>query len=70
MFKNKVDVRNFFPPLSTLKMFKTKKKFPNSQIVFLNSFNIPSHLDLKKKEQDRIIFLIKEFFNKNNWNVE
>ena len=23
MFKNKVDVRNFFPPLSTLKMFKT-----------------------------------------------
>ena len=64
MLKNKVDVRNFFPPLSTLKMFKTKKKFPNSKIIFLNSFNLPSHLDLKKNEQNRIIFLIKNFFKK------
>ena len=62
MFKNSVDIRNFFPPLSSLPMFKTKKNFKNSNILFLNSFNIPSHIGITKSDQNRIINLINNYF--------
>ncbi len=64
MLKGKVDVRNFFPPLSKLKMFNYKKNYKNSFIVSRNSFNIPSHIEITKKQMNMIIDLIKRYFQK------
>ncbi len=57
-----VDIRSFFPPLSTLPMFKRKEKFKNSNILFSNSFNLPSYLSLTNSDQDRIINLVNNYF--------
>jgi len=64
MLKRKIDVRNFFPPLSKLKMFNSKKNYKNSFIVSRNSFNIPSHIEITKKQMDMIINSIKKYFKK------
>lgn len=63
MLKAKVDVRNFFPPLSKLKMFNYKKDYKNTFIISRNSFNLPSHIEIKKKQMDIIIDLIKKYFS-------
>ena len=62
MMAKGVDIRGFFPPLSTLPMFKSKEIFKNSSILFSNSFNIPSHLSLTKLDQNKIINLINNYF--------
>ena len=64
MLAKGVDVRNFFPPLSTLPMFKKKESFKNSKKLFANSFNIPSHISLTKAEQNKIINLINNYFER------
>ncbi len=64
MLKAKVDVRNFFPPLSKLKMFNYKKNYKNTFIISRNSFNLPSHIGITKKQMDIIIDLIKKYFHK------
>ena len=61
--KFNIESRPFFPPLSMMKMFKTKPK-KNSLILYKNSINLPSSLTMKKSDIVYVSKKIKEFIKK------
>jgi len=61
--KFNIESRSFFPPLSMMKMFKTKPK-KNSLMLYKNSINLPSSLIMKKSDMVYVSKKIKEFIKK------
>lgn len=58
-----IDARVFFWPLSSLPMFETKKENIISHSLNMRGINLPSYHDLSENQQDRVINIIKSFFN-------
>ena len=56
-----IDSRPFFYPLNVFPMYKSKEKFPVSTQLSLQGINIPSFPDLKMKEINYIVQVIKEY---------
>ena len=56
--ENNIDARPFFVPISSLKMFKSKKNL-NSYDIYKRAINLPSYLAISNKEIDRVCKVIK-----------
>ena len=56
--KNNIDNRPFFLPISSLKMFKSKKN-PNSYDICKRAINLPSYISISNKEIDRVCKVFK-----------
>jgi perosamine synthetase len=54
-----IDGRVFFWPLSMLPMFEEKPENLVSYSLYQRSINLPTYHELKPKEQERIISIIK-----------
>lgn len=64
-FKSKnIDARVFFWPLSSFPMFKNNKKNVNSWSISERSINLPSYHDIKNKDLDNVIDVVKSLINK------
>ncbi len=67
--KNKIYVNLHYLPVHLHPFFKKKgfknKNFPISENYSKSAMSIPIYPNLTKKDQFRVIFLIKNFFNKN-----
>jgi len=65
-FKEKnIDARVFFWPLSTFPMFKSQQNNFNSWSIAERAINLPSYHDIKRKELDVVIKVIKTLIEKN-----
>ena len=64
-FKSKnIDARVFFWPLSSFPMFKTNNKNVNSWSISERSINLPSYHDIKNKDLDNVIDVVKDLIKK------
>lgn len=59
--KNKIDTRPFFYPITMFKLFKDNKTEPVSKEIGLRGINLPSRVDLTRKEVNYVISKIKHF---------
>jgi perosamine synthetase len=59
-----IDARIFFWPLSSLSFFTTLKTNKNSYSIPQRAINLPSYHDLSKSDQDRIINLLENTYEK------
>ena len=71
LFKNGVQTRDFFFPLSNQPCFKKAKliknissQFPNTDYLYKCGLSLPSSYDLTKKELHYIVNIITEFYAK------
>ena len=65
-FKEKnIDARVFFWPLSSFPMFKSQQNNLNSWSIAERAINLPSYHDIKRKELDVVIKVIKTLIEKN-----
>ena len=65
-FKEKnIDARVFFWPLSSFPMFKSQQNNLNSWSIAERAINLPSYHDIKRKELDVVIEVIKTLIEKN-----
>ena len=62
--RSNIEARPFFPPLSMMKIFKTKPK-KNSLILYKNSINLPCSLSLKKSDIIFVCKKVKQFIKKS-----
>ncbi|MDP3726074.1 MAG: DegT/DnrJ/EryC1/StrS family aminotransferase [bacterium] len=64
--KNNVESRAFFIPMHNQPLYKKYKNgsYPVSESLGRNGLYLPSSSHLSKKDKDRVISVIKEFFNK------
>ena len=65
--KNNIESRAFFIPMHKQPLYKKDKKesYPVSEFLGRNGLYLPSASQLSKKEKDRVIAAIKEFFIKS-----
>ncbi|MBI2048129.1 MAG: DegT/DnrJ/EryC1/StrS family aminotransferase [Parcubacteria group bacterium] len=63
--KNNIESRAFFIPMNLQPAHKQKGSFPVSEYLGANGLYIPSSSHLSKKDKDRVIVVIKEFFLKS-----
>ena len=66
MLKNKVILQYHYIPIYKFKIFKDKYINKNAKDYYQSAISLPIYYTLKKKEQNLIIRLLKEFFVKNN----
>lgn len=63
LLKNKIISQQHYIPIYKFTAFKESKQiFPGADSYFENSISIPIFVNLKKKEQDKVINLIKYYF--------
>lgn len=60
--KRGIESRAFFIPMHKQPMYKTREKMPVSEYLGDNGLYLPSSSHLSKKDKDRVIGVIKEFF--------
>ena len=65
LFKNKIISQQHYIPIYKFSTFKESKQiFPGADKYFKNSISIPIFVNLKKKEQEKVVNLIKYYFKK------
>ena len=62
--KKNIEARPFFPPLSQMKFFKSKRYNKNAMFLHKNSLNLPSSLNLRQNEVFYISNEIKKYLKK------
>ena len=62
--KNNIDIRPFFRPLSSLRMF-AKTKNENSYNIFSRSFNLPSYNEMRDDHIDKVSKVLINFIKIN-----
>lgn len=61
---NNIDARVFFWPLSSFPMFENNEKNVNSWSISERSINLPSYHDIKNKDLDNVIKVVKKLIKK------
>lgn len=64
LLKNGVETRTFFLPMPSQPMYKEREAYPVAERLGRNGLYVPSSSHLSKKDKDRVIGLIKKFFQK------
>ena len=64
--KKNIESRPFFPPLSQMRFFKSKKNNKNAIFLNKNSLNLPSSLNLKQEDVIFVCKSIKNYLRKNH----
>mgnify|MGYP001317212702 CR=1 FL=1 len=62
-FRNNIDARIFFWPLSMLPMFVNKPQNINSYSIYKRAINLPSFHDITYEEQKRVLNVIENIIN-------
>jgi len=62
--KNNITAQYHYIPIYKFAVFGKKKvKFNESEIYYKNSISLPIYVNLKNKDQEKIISIIKDYFN-------
>jgi len=60
--KNGVETRTYFFPMHWQPIYKEKEAYPVADRLGKNGLYLPSSSQLTKKEKDRVVALVKKFF--------